>query len=190
MKTIKKYLLVALMFGTLTISANEKENNTVNVKKVKVAFNAVKKGHVISIKSAYGITVYKTEIKENGSFSKVFDLSKLEEGNYTTELEKEFEIIVKSFSVTNGTAVFKNEKTVFKPVIRTENDLVLISKINFNEEPIKIALYYDNEVIYSETTEDAQNVLNRVYKISTEIKGDYKVVIKTNERSFTKEFNI
>lgn len=190
--TIKKYLLVALMFGTLITNANENEslNTTSDIKRVKIAFEAVKKGHTLSIKDKDGTILYSTEIETNGEYSKTFDLSKLEKGNYTTELDKDFEIIVKSFSVNKGTVKFNKVETVFKPVIRTENNLVFISKINFTKEPLQISLYYKDEIIYSNTIQDTNALLNRVFKLSKEEKGDYKVVINSNKRAFSKNFNI
>lgn len=191
--TIKKYLLVALMFGTLITNANDNEvlNTTSDIKKVKIAFETVKKGHVLTIKNEDGTVLYSKEIEKNGTYSRTFDLSKLEKGNYTTELNKDYEIIIKSFSVNDGTVKFNDVKKVFKPVIRTENNLVLVSKMGFDKEPLQISLFYKDEIIYSETIKDDKKpVLNRVFKVSKEEKGDYKVIINTNERSFTKKFNI
>ena len=105
MKTVlKKYLLLTtLMLGALIGYA--KENNThcnlLKEEKIKLEFYNVKKGALLSIKNEEGTIVYSLEIKNSGNYSSVFDLSKLEEGNYTTELEKDYEIIIKSFSVLN-----------------------------------------------------------------------------------------
>ncbi|TMM30689.1 hypothetical protein FDT66_07975 [Polaribacter aestuariivivens] len=193
MKTIKKYLVVALMFGTLLGYANENNTpvKTIDVKRVKVEFNAVKKGNTLTIKQENGVTLYTSKITEAGTFSKTFDFSALASGSYIAELEKDFEIIKKSFKVENGTVLFseKNE-TEFKPVIRTENELVLISKISFNNNPLQVTLLYKNEVIYSETIKETEAILNRVYRLSKEEKGDYKVIIHDNYRTYIQDFNI
>ena len=193
MKTIfKKYLVVTFMM--LVTSINYANENTavkiVDGKKVRIEFETVKKGHTLSIKDKNGTVIYSQEIENSGTYSKVLDLSKLEKGNYTTELEKDFEIIIKPFTVLDGQVSFDEEKTIFKPVIRTENNLVLISKLAFDNQPLKIAIYYNDEVIFSETVTDEKNLLKRVYKLSKEEKGDYKVVINSNNRSYIKDFNI
>ena len=193
MKTIfKKYLVVTFMM--LVTSINYANENTavkiVDGKKVRIEFETVKKGHTLSIKDKNGTVIYSQEIENSGTYSKVLDLSKLEKGNYTTELEKDFEIIIKPFTVLDGQVSFDEEKTIFKPVIRTENNLVLISKLAFDNQPLKIAIYYNDEVIFSETVKDEKNLLKRVYKLSKEEKGDYKVVINSNNRSYIKDFNI
>ena len=191
--TIKKSLLVALMFGTLISYANENTTptNTVEVKRVKVEYKAVKKGHALTIKTENGLIIYNQIIEKSGTYSKVFDLTNLEDGVYTTELNKDFEIHIKKIEVKNGFVTFlkKENKIIFKPVIRTEGDLLLISKINFNEEPLKIILYYNNDVIFSEIVKEKE-LLNRVYKLSKNEEGTYKVVINTNNRTYIKDFTL
>ncbi|WP_439129819.1 hypothetical protein [Polaribacter sp.] len=192
MKTnFKKCLVVVMMLGTLMNYANEKKNTTyvVDGKKVKVEFNTVKKGNTLTIKDSHDVVIYSQDIEKSGNYAKIFDLSKLVKGEYTAELEKDFEIIVKNFSILEGKVSFKEEKTIFKPVIRTENNLVLISKIDFNKEPLKVALYYNGDVIFSETIKDNSQVLNRIYKLSEEEKGNYSVVINSNKRSYVQDFN-
>ena len=191
--TIKKTLLVALMFGTLIGYAKEKTKlaNSASGKRVKVEFKAVKKGQALTIKNENGVTIYKQRIQNSGTYSKIFNLRNLEDGLYTTELEKDFEIIVKKIEVKNGIVTFLNEESekVFKPVIRTEGDLVLISKIAFNKQPLKVILYYKDNMILSETVK-GKELLNRVYKLSETEKGNYKIVINTDNRMYIKDFTI
>jgi hypothetical protein len=190
--TIKKYLVLVMMLGTFISYANESNNSfdIIDGKRVKVEFKTVKKGHMLSIKDENGVVMYSQEMKRSGTYSQVFDLSKLEKGNYTTELEKDFEIIIKYFSVLGGQISFKDEKTIFKPVIRIKENLILISKMNFEKESLKITLYYDDEIILSEKVKGADDILNRVYRVSEKIKGNYKVVVNSNNRSYMQDFNI
>ena len=194
MKTkMKKIIVVALMFGTLIGYANEHTNNNdLEAKKtVKVKFKKKKKGQTLSIKNDQGVTVYNNEIKNSGTYSKTFDFSALEDGIYAAELNKDFEIVIKQFYVKNGLVTFLNNKNekVFKPVIRAEKHLLYVSKIDFNNQPLKIVIYYKNEAILSETIE-GEKFLKRVYKLSENEAGNYKVIISTNNRSYVKDFTI
>ena len=191
--TLKRYLIVALMFGTLINYATEK-NNTSNIadgKKVKVEFTAVKKGQVLSIKDANGSIVYKDIIENSGNYSKIFDITILKNGRYTTELEKNFEIIIKPFFVENGLVTFltQNTKTIFKPIIRTAENLVFISKMSFDNAPIKITLYYEGAIIYSETIKEEKE-LERVFRLLKTKKGAYRVAINSKKRGYSKNFKI
>ena len=191
--TIKQYLTtVVLILGTFINYANE--NNTsfdiIDGKKVRFEFKQVKKGHILSIINENGLVMYRQEIKNTGTYSQIFDLSKLEKGKYTTELEKDYEITIRNLTILEGKVYLQDEKKLFKPVIRIEKNLVLISKITFYEEPIKIVFYYNEEIIYSETVTNVGNVLNSVYKLSKEKKGAYNVAINSNNRSYTKTFTL
>ena len=188
---INKIILVALMFGTLISYANENINTEDAKKTVKVEFNNVKKGQTLTIKNSNGLTVYNNEIQNSGDYSKTFDFSALENGVYAVELNKDFEIVIKQFYVENGLVSFinNNNEKIFKPIIRTEGKLLLISKISFNNEPLNVTLYYNDEAVLSETI-SGDKLLQRVYKLSEQKVGSYKVIISSNNRTYVKDFTI
>ncbi len=182
---------MATLFGSLLSNANELANNLKGLaaEKVKVTFNDVQKGNTLFIKNIAGAVVYKQQIKTSGAYTKTFDLSKLEEGTYSTELDKDFEIIIKEFTVADGKVNFTAQKTVFKPVLRTKDNLILFSQISFSKKPTKIIVYYEDEMIYSETIDKTtHNIVNRTLKLEEDIKGAYKVVVKNSGKSYLKEF--
>lgn len=191
--TIRKNLLVVFMLGTLISYANKNVTsiNTKDAKKMKVEFMHVKKGHTLTIKDEYGTTIFSQKIKNAGNYSKVFDFSKLENGKFTLELNKDFEIVEKPFIIESESVTFLTavEKTIFKPVIRNKENLILISKIAFDKEPVKVILYYNDEAIYSETLE-GKDVLERTYRLSENNKGDYKIVVQNVGRRYIKNFSM
>ncbi|MGJ8743498.1 hypothetical protein [Polaribacter sp.] len=191
--TIKKILVVAFMLGTLIGYANENKTSFDDAKKVRVVFNSVKKGQTISLKNNNGTTIYNQEILISGKYSRVFNLTVLKKGNYTAELHKDFEIVVKPFTVKKGAISFNTseEYKIFKPVVRTKKNLLFISKINLNEEPVKVAIYHNNEVIYSNTFTETP-VLNKVFCLleNEYVTGTYKVIINDDNNSYVEEFKI
>lgn len=187
MKTIHKILLVALMFGTLIGYAKE-----INFKKViKIEFKNVKKGHELRIKNENGETFYSKEIQISGNYSQLFNFSFLENGLYTAELHKDFEINIYKFKVKNGLVSYfeKNDVNIFKPVIRSEKNLLYISKLAFNKETLNILIYYKDKVVMNETMK-GEGILKRIYKLSESQKGDYKIIINSENRIFKKEFTL
>jgi hypothetical protein len=192
MKAIKKITLVALMLGTLIGYANEDKKSTDNKAKrtVKVEFNNVKKGQTLVIRDQQGAAVYNNEIKNSGNYSKIFDFSALENGIYSAELNKDFEIHIKEFYVKNGLVTFlnNNNEKVFKPVIRTKGNLLYVSKLAFNKESVKVVIYYNDEIVFSETLEGKE--LKRAYKLSKNKMGNYKVLVGSNDRTFVKDFTL
>ena len=191
MKRIKKITLAAFMLGALISYANEDKKPTTNraKKTVKVEFNSVKKGQVLSIKDEQGFEVYNNKIKNSGNYSKTFDLSALDDGIYSVELNKKFEINIKKFKVKNGLSTFLNNKKEFKPVIRTKNDLLYISKMGFSQESLEVTIYYKEKAIFSETLKN-KKYLKRIYKLSENEVGNYKVIINTKDRHFVKGFTL
>ena len=190
--TIKKTMVLVLIFVTFISSAieNSKSYKLVSVKRVKVEFRNVKKGQTFIIRNENKNIVHKQKIVKLGTFSKVFDLTNLKDGIYTSEVEKDFEISIKKFSVSNGYVTFIKEesKKIFKPLIRLTGDLLLISKVSF-KEPLNIVLYYEENTIVDEQFE-GKDIINRIYKLSKAKKGAYRVVVNSDNRLFTKNFTI
>ena len=97
MKTIKKITLATFILATLIGYANE-DKKTIDSKAkktVKLVFNNVKKGQILSIRDEQGFELYNNKIKNSGNYSKIFDFSALEDGIYSAELNKDFKIITK-----------------------------------------------------------------------------------------------
>jgi len=194
MKTIKRRVLVVVfMLGTLfNYANNEKEfNKTVDAKKVKVVFKDVKKGQLLSVKDKNGFQLHSETVSSQGELIKFFDLSTLNNGVYTIELNKEFKIVIKSLLIKDNNVSFikDSEKIIFKPVIRNKENLVLISKVNFDKKPVKITLFYNDEVIYSETLK-GELMLKRVYRLDKELRGNYTVIVYCDDESYSNEFKI
>jgi hypothetical protein len=194
MKTIQtKLLVVVFMLGSLVNYANNDMdfNKTPNAKKVKVAFKNVKKGHQLTLKNEKGIKLHSETVSSTGLLTKIFDLSSLSNGVYSIELDKDYEIIVKTIEVKNNIVIFNeaSKKVILKPVFRSKENILMISKINFYKKSMKITLYFDDEIIYSETLESEKN-FNRVYKLDKEIKGEYSVVLNVNNRSYFHNFKL
>jgi hypothetical protein len=191
MKTIKRKILVVvfMMAAFINYANNSDFKNAIDAKKVTVVFNDVKKGHQLSMKDDHGVVLHSEKVSKQGDLVKTFNFSELENGNYTLELDKDFQIVIKFLEVKNKTVIFNENanKIIFKPFIRIEENKVMISRITFDEKPLEIDIYYDNEIIYSETA-TSNTILNRVYRLDEAIKGNYEVVVRNNERVYRNEF--
>jgi len=185
MKTLFKNILVlAVMLGTCTSYANA-------TLEVLPTFNNVKKGNAITVTDASGDIVFRGLIKFDGNIRNLYDFSQLKDGLYIIEINKDFEIEISTIEVKNKIASFiKNEsKKIFKPIIRIDEDKVIVTKLALNSPEMEVELYYGNELIYSETVEGSK-VLNRLYKLNKTIKGDYSAIVKSDGRVYIKNFRI
>ena len=194
MKTIKRSILIVVcMLVTISNYANNEKdfNNIVNAKNVKVVFENVKKGQQLTVNDKDGIEIYSEFLTKEGDLTKTFDLSSLNDGLYTIELNKEFLVIIKYLEIKDNKVIFidNSEKTIFKPIIKNDEDLVMISKLDFDQNPLKVTLFFEGKIIFSETLK-SELITNRVYKLNKEIKGVYTVVVNSNGKSYSNDFKI
>ena len=197
MKTaIKKSLVLVALFTAVTVSyGNEISGNTNKGKGIttNVTFNNVKKGSILSINDANGLTLYQESIKEDGEYAKGFDLTSLPNGNYYFELNKDVEIEVVPFTVTASLVTFDKmaEARIFKPVVYVKNKKVYISKMSLENEFLEIQILSESsEVLYAENIEKEGITFGKIYDFSTSEKGTYIIVMKTKERRFVKNIQI
>ena len=143
-KIITKNLLVALLFGMLTNSIVGNNFGNMN-----------RKTPLIFIKNTNGKIIYEKFGNIHTNNIEDIDFSYLKNGYYTLEINKDFQIELKPFTVISGKAIFhpKAEKTIFKPVIRSNKNKVLISKLNFEAYSMKVNIYYEDELILSDDIE-------------------------------------
>lgn len=197
-KHTKKGILIVSMFVTLLSFANEAPfyNIKNDAKRTSLTLTNVKQGNLLSIKDNHGVILYKERIQKSGSYAKAFDLTMLPDGLYVFELDKDLEIKTIPFTVAINEVTFSKEfeKTIFKPVTRVIGNIVYVSKLALNLEPLKIDIYFSNndssisELMYSEIIKDTANI-NRIFKLTGLSKGDYKIVFNSDGRVFTQEIN-
>ncbi len=195
--TIKNSLVVIAMLGTITGYANLKPSNDVlndNIKKTIINLDNVKEGQRLLIKSATGTILYRESIEKTGLYKKAFDLTALPNGDYFFELDKDQEITIIPFVVKASEVIFdkEGEVSIFKPSIRVKDNYLMVNKLSQNEAPAKIEIFYDSgkyELIHSEEVSETQ-IIQKTFELLKNVKGNYKVVFKTEGRVFVNYFKV
>lgn len=150
------------------------------------------KENQITIKNQSGEILYQNAIDSNTDIVNAYNYKALEDGLYSFEITKDYEIKTKKFVVANHEVTFLENtlKKSFKPVFRQEDERVFISHLALNpEKELKIKIYFEDELIRKETLRGAK-ILNRVYRIKENISGTYTVVMTTNNRIYKESFKI
>ncbi|MDY2586403.1 hypothetical protein [Winogradskyella aquimaris] len=183
-RLIRNIMVVAVMLGTSTGYANQTLKET-------PTFKYINEGHMLTVINASGDIIYSGRIKQSGSLDRLFDFSQLKDGNYTVEISKDFEIEVIDLEVKdNNVKLFtETEEKVFKPVFRTENSMLIVSKIALDTKEMDVELYFEDELIHKETVK-GDDILNRVYRLDRTLNGNYTAVIRCNGRVYIKDFRI
>ena len=185
---MKNSLVLVVLFSTFLAIANSLSKVYVDGSNTTITLSNLKQGNEIFVKDADGSTLYSETIKVSGDYIKNFDLSKLPNGNYYFEINKGLEIKMIHFTVEEAVAVFEkeNETVIFKPFVTSDENLVSVSKLSLNEQPLEINIYFDDNgfnLIHSETIDNTQNI-SRIYSLNKAKKGDYRIVTKTDGRTF------
>lgn len=166
---------------------------TTDNKKTTLTLKQVKKGHLLIIKNANGVVLYKERIQDAGEYAKDFDLTALPDGDYVFELEKDVEIRSIPFKVASNQVVFDkaSEAVIYKPVVSKRGDLVYISRFSFTEKPLQYKIYYadNNDVVASEKFKDDEAV-EKIYNFSEARPGTYKIVFKSEGRVFIQKVKV
>ncbi|QCX37497.1 hypothetical protein FF125_03245 [Aureibaculum algae] len=188
---IKNSLVLVVLFATMISYANEIVTNE-NDETTSVTLNNVTEGSVLSIKDVDGLILYKETIQVSGDYSKKFDLTSLPDGNYIFELDKDFEIKSIPFNVKRNIVDLniENKSVVFKPAMVFENGMLRIQKTILNsEKELSIKIYFENgDLVHSENFNN-EKLINKTYDFSKSLKGKYKVLLSTEDRTFSKEIN-
>ena len=190
-QVIKNSLVLVVLFATMISYANEIVTNE-NDETTSVTLNNVTEGSVLSIKDVDGLILYKETIQVSGDYSKKFDLTSLPDGNYIFELDKDFEIKSIPFNVKRNIVDLniENKSVVFKPAMVFENGMLRIQKTILNSENgLNIKIYFENgDLVHSENFNN-EKLINKTYDFSKSLKGKYKVLLSTEDRTFSKEIN-
>jgi len=195
-KHSKKGILLVTLFATLLSFANEASlfNIKNDAKRTSLTLKNVKEGNLLSVRDINGVILYKEYIQESGTYTKGFDLTALPNGAYIFELDKDLEINTIPFTVKSNIVVFdkENEKTIFKPMARVKDDIVYVSKLSLNEDPLEIKVFFEglngSELMLTETIENTK-IIERIYRLDGLNTGSYKIVFYTEGREFIKTIN-
>ena len=200
-KIIRKgVILIALLSAMVTTANSDSYKSSVKeIDKTLITLDNVKVGQELFIKNVNGSVIYTESIEVSGSYKKEFDLATFPDGLYFIELNKDVEIKIIPFTVNAYSAELLEEKetTIFKPVVRLKDNFIFIAKLSLSQEPVEIKLYYDSneshsgmyELLYSEIIKNTTTI-HRVYKLDKYEKGNYKVVLKTEGRTFIEKVKL
>lgn len=200
-KIIKKSIVFGVMLTTLLSNATNEGSsfipkNEKDIARTMVTIKDVREGQRLVIKDLNGIVLYKEIIEQTGIYSKTFDLTELPNGHYFFELDKGLQIKTIPFTVVSNNVTFEKDKetVIYKPYIIIDNNSVYLNALSLEGNPLDIKIFYSGtngspELIYSETIKNTKNI-GKAYKLLKDALGEYKVVVNTNNRTFTEHFTL
>jgi len=128
----------------------------------------------LTIYDANDKLIHTEELDSNGILNRTYDLNALPEGIYFLEADTKLKIVRYEISVVGMNASLASDalSTVYKPTFLYENGLVGLNILNFDNSPVAIRVYDEDNIelyTYSSTDKnvkkyfDIQNLPNKKY---------------------------
>ena len=190
MKTISKLTMLfafVAFANTLMASGNLKVNiQPLTSEKAVVAIsNTIASNFQISIVNENGETVYSKEIAtESKDYSKVFDFSKLEAGEYKLTASIDGATTERTFKIDKRKIDVGKEKVDLEPYFAYKEGILALSFLNFSEENLEMNIYDNEGLVYSEKIGKQFNV-TKGFDLSKLDKRNYSVELSTDSKSYT-----
>jgi hypothetical protein len=198
MKTINSISKVTMLIAfvafanTLMATGNLKVNILpLTAERAVVAIsNASASNFQISIENNKGEVVYYKETEaDSKDYRKVFDFSKLEKGDYKLSVTVDASTTERPFKIDNRNIAVGKEKSIMEPYFAYKNGVLKLSYLNFSEEKLSLNFYDKYDLVYSKEIGDKFNVVEG-FDLSKLNKGNYSVVLSTNDKSYTYNVNV
>lgn len=151
----------------------------------------------IAIFNASGDVVYSSNKVENGAvFSKVFDFSKLEDGEYRVRLRSNGNPVVEErFTVKNGALVSGDFKAKAEAEVTAEDvkiwkksDVVYVSHLNRNLNGMVVRLVDSRGSVIYDKSIPAELTYSGKFNVSSLPKGNYSLSFVSGNKVFNYEF--
>jgi hypothetical protein len=193
MKAFQKFALNVLFlfaFANLAIAGGMPRieiRESASAKKVSVELEKLNAPATISIEDAGG-NLLMEERASGKSFAKTFNLSKLENGDYTLTINTGLIQTIQPLTLTDAVLVLDGTKRqeVYAPIINVGDDYVDLSFLNKRMGNVFVVFLDENEeVVYQENISNALKVEKR-YNLSRLPKGDYSVKVIVGNGDFYK----
>jgi len=130
-------------------------------------------------------TIYKTRVEEEGFSQRLFDLSNLEDGEYSIELSNKSK---ENFEIRNNKlhAESTSEYAANKTFFRLSKKSVYVTRFSFDEKPFSISIINNNGEELFEKIYEANKSFTGKYDISNLPNGEYNLILnsKTDQTQY------
>lgn len=128
--------------------------------------------------------IYTEKISES-LYSKKFDLTKLEKGDYSLELDNSLRTLVYTIGVGSEEleVLKKTERT--KPVFRKQGDKVFLNLLNLDTKDVEIKVIdSENRVLYQEVIK-GESLVEKAFNFENAYDDRYTVLVKDDTLTYS-----
>lgn len=159
----------------------------VNQKKAIIKIDNLIEGKksFLKIKDKKGRLLHAETIHKDASFLRAYDFSGVAGGEYIVEVRTKEGITSQTFTVKE-----EKKEIYFKPVIRTESEMIKVVFKNPMETPLSLKLYNKHGQVVYKTEVDAQEVFATGLDVSKLRNNPYTLSIWNKDYVFSKSISI
>ena len=196
---MKRVVFLMMLIGLVQLNARDflnpgiiKIEKLTFGKKISItASNGFKNG-VVEIKDRKGNLVWKENLKEGTKKGKIFDLGSLENGQYVIAIELGNREIVQPFTIgENSIALLDYQrKDYFTPTVELNGNKLKLCFLNRQLSDVEVAIKDRfGDVVFNESHKGILQ-LQKSYELKYFTDGEYTMVVKTPEKSYSKGFKL
>ncbi len=138
----------------------------------------------LSLTDDQGNTVYYQENEGLGqNFSKIFNLSELDNGNYRLKVTCNDLSSERSIQKSNNYFVIGDEKTTIRPYFGLNKNILMYSYLNYDKEKVTFRLYKDDTEIFDKKLGTIFSI-QQALDLSKLNQGDYEAVLNAGDKQF------
>ncbi len=194
MKTMKTIIAIIALVASANI-ASAVGNLRVDIlplsgdRAVVAVSSKAESQYEISIENSYGEVIYYKETEGNiTDYRKVYDFSKLENGDYKVVATIDGATSERTFSVNSKDISVGSLKYMADPVFSFNNDVLRVAYLNYPGENVDLKIYDGNDLIYSKSI-DNKFAVNEGLNLAKLKTGNYQVVLASGEEVYDYSIN-
>lgn len=182
----KLTLVIALMFvAVIGLAATPNLNVTPDQpKSLNFSIETYEQETAIRLFDEQGNLIFSEYVTDQKSYSKRFDLSKLEKGFFLLKVENSLKEIVYTIEMNKLEVSIKDMNEILKPTIITEDNKVKINFLNLAQENVVIKILDSNDRNVFEEVIEKTMVIEKAFNFEKAYKNNYMVMVKVNANSY------
>ena len=200
MKTRVKTNVITVMMGLLLLVALTVTVKAGNTEDVRVVMLSGKKVMLkvqnpsmqqikINITDQTNQNLYSASLPEKEAFLKVYDLSKLPEGDYKLTLELNNKVLEKDVRIKGNESSIISEATQYLPYFSKKDNDLLVSYLNTGSNKVSVSFSNNANQFFTDTPEK-QVSIQRSYSLKNLEPGQYTVELSSGDKLYSYAFEV
>lgn len=188
MKKLKDLLFVSLFLVSCSIAfAGDKDEDGVSLngdQTLVVDFPQVSSGTLILFEDQKGVTLFKDNLLQNGTYSKNLHLEMIPQGTYFLKVDRRFATKVWKIKKTSkGVEILGNSATISKPHFRFKDEKVGVFLSNLDKEKVDVVVQDRHGVVLT-ALKGTGSMFQKTLDFSSVPPGEYWINIYKGKEKY------